>query len=482
MGCGGLSTTAAAFLGAQGQFVIRLFKHYVPVPVLLLGLVELVLLFLSAELAWEFRAAQIGSTGTSVDTRLGELLTYSGIVLVSLLAVGAYQRDGYRSARLTATRLTAAFVLAFVALSVVFYLFPNVALWRSISLYAMLFSFLALLIARTLFNRIVGWQRFRRCVLVLGAGCRAAQIAALAASRDASFAVAGYIRMSDKEAQVADAVPYDGAGSLRDLVETHRVDEIVLAIEERRGALPLDDLLQAKLSGVYVSDLSSFLERETGRIDLASASPSWLILSDGFLAAGPAAVAGKRLFDIVASALLLILSSPVLLVTAILIKLTSPGPVFYRQERVGQYGRPFDVIKFRSMRVDAEKDGKPQWAQERDPRVTALGRFIRATRIDEIPQIFCVLRGNMSFVGPRPERPFFVKELAAQLPFYNERHVVKPGITGWAQLNYPYGASVEDARHKLEYDLYYVKNYSSFLDLLILIQTVRVVLWRDGVR
>jgi len=462
--------------------LIRLFKHYVPVPVVLLGLIELALLFFAAELAWEIRAAQIGMDGEPMRGRLGELVTYAVIVLISLLAVGGYQRDGYRSARLTATRLTAAFVLAFVALSVIFYLLPDVALWRSISLYAILLSFLALLTARTLFNRLVGWQRFRRCVLVLGAGCRGAQVAALAASRDASFFVSDYVQMTEQEAQVPGAVPYAGAGSLRPLLEKKQVDEIVLAIEERRGSLPLDDLLQAKLSGVRVSDLSSFLERETGRIDLAAASPSWLILSDGFLAAGPAAVAGKRLFDIAASALLLILSSPILIVTAIVIRLTSPGPIFYLQERVGQNGRSFNVVKFRSMRTDAEQDGKPQWAQERDPRVTAIGRFIRASRIDEIPQIFCVLKGDMSFVGPRPERPFFVKELAAQLPFYNERHVVKPGITGWAQLNYPYGASVEDARHKLEYDLYYVKNYSSFLDLLILIQTVRVVLWRDGVR
>jgi exopolysaccharide biosynthesis polyprenyl glycosylphosphotransferase len=190
----------------------------------------------------------------------------------------------------------------------------------------------------------------------------------------------------------------------------------------------------------------------------------------------------KRLFDITASLILLVLASPILIVAALAVKLTSPGDIFYRQERVGQFGKAFNVVKFRSMVADAEKDGKAQWAKSGDPRVTPVGRILRASRIDEIPQIYNVLTGDMSFVGPRPERPVFVEELAAEIPYYRERHIVKPGITGWAQLNYPYGASVMDARHKLEYDLYYIKNYSLFLDLLILIQTVRVVVWQDGVR
>jgi len=458
-----------------------LFKHYIPTPLLLLGLVELLLLLLAAEAALVVRAAQVGMTYPSGE-RLPEILTYAAVMSIVMLAVGLYQYDGYRTLRMTATRLLVAFAIGLVALAVIFFLLPDVALWRSIFFYAAVISFAALLTARLIFSRLVNWDRLRRRILVLGAGTRAAKLADVSRSPEAGFQIVQCIRMTDREPSVPDAVARSDVDSVYALANEQGIDEIVLALEERRGALPVNDLLEAKLAGIGVSEMSSFLERETGRVDLGSVSPSWLIFSDGFLGAQRWAVVTKRLFDIAASSLLLALSSPILIVTALLVKLTSPGPVFYLQERVGQFGRPFNVIKFRSMTVDAEKDGKPQWAQQSDPRVTPIGRIIRATRIDEIPQIFCVLRGDMSFVGPRPERPFFVQELAAQIPFYNERHVVKPGITGWAQLNYPYGASIDDARHKLEYDLYYVKNYSMFLDLLILIQTVRVVLWRDGVR
>jgi sugar transferase (PEP-CTERM system associated) len=448
--------------------------------VLFLGIVEFLLLIASAELAYRLRSAQIDMSSLISD-HLGELAVFAIVMSISMMAVGNYQPDGYRSIRFAVTRLAAAVLIAFVALSVLFYVFPEIALWRSISFYAFLIAIGFIVLARLAFVRLVGWERFRRRVVVLGAGSRGAQLEQLARTQSATFQVAEFIRMADSETAVRGALPRESVESLSGLIDARAVDEVVLALEERRGSLPVDELLRVKLAGVRVSEMTSFLERETGRIDLDATSPSWLIFSDGFLAAGQLAIMGKRAFDIGASLLLLILSSPVLLVTAILVKVTSPGPVFYRQERVGQFGKSFYVIKFRSMRNDAEKGG-PQWAQQSDPRVTAVGRVIRALRIDEIPQIFCVLKGEMSFVGPRPERPFFVEDLAKQLPFYNERHIVKPGITGWAQLNYPYGASVEDARHKLEYDLYYVKNYSLFLDFVIIIQTVRVVLWRDGVR
>jgi sugar transferase (PEP-CTERM system associated) len=256
----------------------------------------------------------------------------------------------------------------------------------------------------------------------------------------------------------------------------------VLALEERRNALPLHDLLRIKTTGVAVHDFSSFLERETGRVDLDSLNPSWLIFSDGFSAGRRLSSLAKRLFDIVVSLALLIFSLPLIVIAAIAVKLESPGSAFYRQRRVGLYGQTFDVLKIRSMRIDAEVAGKAVWAQKDDPRVTRVGRIIRTLRIDEIPQAWSVLKGEMSFVGPRPERPQFVADLEARLPYYAERHVVKPGITGWAQINYPYGASIADAREKLEYDLYYAKNYTPFLDILILLQTARVVLWPDGAR
>jgi sugar transferase (PEP-CTERM system associated) len=290
------------------------------------------------------------------------------------------------------------------------------------------------------------------------------------------------LRMAPNELRIEDAIPFQDVTNLNKLIEEREVEEVVLALDERRGALPVSELVSVKILGTRVIDLSTFFERETGRVDLGSLNPSWLILSEGFRNTDQFALIFKRVFDIVISALFLIASAPILLLTAIAVKATSTGPVFYRQERVGQFGKTFNVLKFRSMRQDAEAAGAPQWAAENDPRVTSVGRFIRAVRIDEIPQIFNVLNGDMSFVGPRPERPFFVKQLANEIPLYDERHVVKPGITGWAQVNYPYGASVDDARRKLEYDLYYVKNYSLFLDILILLQTARVVLWQDGSR
>jgi sugar transferase (PEP-CTERM system associated) len=258
--------------------------------------------------------------------------------------------------------------------------------------------------------------------------------------------------------------------------------EVVLALEERRNALPLQDLLRIKTTGVHVNDISSFLERETGRVDLDSVNPSWLIFSDGFSSGRRLSGIAKRLFDIIASMLLLALTLPIILLFAILVKLESKGPALYSQKRVGLFGEHFYVHKLRSMRSDAEVEGKAVWAQKDDPRVTRIGKFIRKVRIDELPQTWCVLKGEMSFVGPRPERPEFVADLEQQLPYFAERHMVKPGITGWAQINYPYGASIDDSRQKLEYDLYYAKNYTPFLDVLILLQTIRVIIWPDGAR
>jgi sugar transferase (PEP-CTERM system associated) len=259
-----------------------------------------------------------------------------------------------------------------------------------------------------------------------------------------------------------------------------RAQEIVLATDDRRG-LPVHQLLECKLAGIRIVDYLDFCERETGRVDLDALRPSWFIFSDGFRT-GPVTDFTKRSFDCAVSVVMLILVLPILLLTALAIKLESVGPILYRQERVGLHGRQFILLKFRSMRVDAERDGMPQWARKRDPRVTRVGAWIRLLRIDELPQLVNVLKGDMSFVGPRPERPLFVEQIAREVPFYLERHSVKPGVTGWAQINYPYGASIEDARQKLSYDLYYLKNRGVFLDLVVLTQTVRVILWPTGAR
>src|SRR5690606_27922572 len=328
----------------------------------------------------------------------------------------------------------------------------------------------------------LGSQALKRRVLVLGAGPRAARIEALAQQEGAGFMVVGYIAMNDGATAVPGAARRSGIDNLADHVVRAGASEVVLALEERRNALPLQDLLRVRTTGVHVTDLSSFMERETGRVDLDSVIPSWLIFSDGFSAGRRFSAIGKRLFDLCTSAILLVLTTPLVLITAIAVKLESEGPAFFRQRRVGLYGKAFEIVKLRSMRQDAEFAGQAVWAQKDDPRVTRVGSIIRKLRIDELPQIWSVLKGEMSFVGPRPERPQFVADLEARLPYYAERHMVKPGITGWAQINYPYGASIEDARKKLEYDLYYAKNYTPFLDILILLQTLRVVLWREGAR
>jgi sugar transferase (PEP-CTERM system associated) len=460
---------------------MRLFRHYVPSAVLLLGAVDLALLLLAAELGWVLRAAQIDMAVEPIATRIPQLLSFALPLQIALVAVGAYQAASFLSLRFAAARLAVAVSLGVIFLSLIFFLMPSLTFWRSNLLYSMVIAVVLLVSVRALLGRTLGGDRFKRRVVVLGAGPRAEQLRRLADEPGTNFVAAGFVAMGEAAPVIGDAVPRHAIDNLAAHVLDLSATEVVLAIEERRNALPLKDLLRVKTTGVQVSEISSFLERETGRIDLGSVNPSWLIFSDGFASGRMMSSVGKRAFDIAASLLLLVLTLPVILLTAIAIKLESRGPAFYRQRRVGLYNEPFDIVKLRSMRTDAEAGGA-QWALKNDPRVTRIGRFIRKVRIDELPQAWTVLCGHMSFVGPRPERPQFVSTLEQQLPFYAERHMVKPGITGWAQINYPYGASVEDARHKLEYDLYYAKNYSPFLDLLIMLQTLRVVIWPAGAR
>ena len=270
------------------------------------------------------------------------------------------------------------------------------------------------------------------------------------------------------------------AHTLTEAVRDLRVDTVVIASDERRSRLPIDELIRMRLSGVTVLPAQRFAERVLRRIPLSLVRPSDLAIGEGMIS--PLRSALKRVFDLVMSGLLLLCASPVLVVLAVLIKLDSEGPVFYWQERVGRGGKPYRVHKLRTMRKDAEKQSGPVWAQLKDPRVTRLGAFLRKTRLDEIPQVFAVFRGDMSFVGPRPERPFFVQQLKTQIPFFGLREAVKPGITGWAQIRYPYGATVEDSRNKLEYDLYYVQHQSLFLDLAICFHTAKTVLFGRGAR
>ncbi|WP_374529462.1 TIGR03013 family XrtA/PEP-CTERM system glycosyltransferase [Novosphingobium sp.] len=461
--------------------MIRLFKHYIPHAVILLGLIDLALLVFAGDFAWRLRASQIGMDPGAIAARGWQLAGFAGIILTAMIAVGVYGADALRSMRFATARLLVAISLGVIALAFVDFLFGGQNFWRSTLAYSMVGAIALLVLNRLVAGGVLGASAFRRRVLVLGAGQRAARLRALADRPESGFCIVGYIAMTDMTPDIEESIARSAISNLTRYVENLSVSEVVLALEERRNALPLGDLLRIKTTGVHVNDFSSFIERETGRVDLDTVNPSWLIFSDGFSSGRAISSAAKRLFDIAASSLLLVLSAPVIVLFALLVKLDSKGPAFFRQTRVGLYGQTFDVIKLRSMRTDAEAAGA-QWAQKDDPRVTRLGKFIRKVRIDELPQTWSVLKGEMSFVGPRPERPEFVAELEQQLPYYAERHMVKPGITGWAQINYPYGASIEDSRHKLEFDLYYAKNYTPFLDLLILLQTLRVVLWHEGAR
>jgi len=462
--------------------MIRLFKHYVPNAVLLLGLLDLVTLFAAAEAGWVVRASQIGDPIGPIATRLPQLTTFALTLWVAMVALGAYGADALQSLRVATARLLVAVSLGVIGQAAIFFLVPALEIWRSKLFYAMGFAIIGLIGLRVLLGKTLGSQAFKRRIVVLGAGARAQRLKLLAQRPGAGFVVVGYVAMSEANRVIPEAIARDAIYNLADHVVLLNASEVVLALEERRNSLPLKDLLRIKTTGVHVNEISTFLERETGRVDLDSVNPSWLIFSDGFSSGRMLSGVFKRLFDVIASILLLVLTLPLILGTAIAIKLESKGPVFYRQRRVGLFGQGFDIVKLRSMRQDAEVAGKAVWAEKDDPRITRVGRIIRKLRIDELPQAWSVLKGEMSFVGPRPERPQFVEDLEQQLPYYAERHMVKPGITGWAQINYPYGASIEDARQKLEYDLYYAKNYSPFLDLLIILQTIRVVIFPEGAR
>ncbi len=462
--------------------MIRVFKHYVPYAVLLLGAIDFALLMLAAEAGWTLRLWQLEGEFDPWRERLPNMLAFALTLQTAMVAVGVYGVEALHSVRFAVARLLVSVALGIILLSLVFFVFPPVSFWRSSLLYAMWFGLLAMAAARIALKALLDGERLKRRILVLGAGERAKRIEALALRSGANFTVVGFVGMNDGAPGVAASVNRNDLASLPDHLLRLGAGEVVLALEERRNALPLNDLLRIKTTGVAVHDFSSFLERETGRVDLDSLNPSWLIFSDGFSAGRRLSSWGKRLFDVAVSVLILILTAPLVLAAMVAVKLESRGPAFYRQRRVGRYGLPFDVVKLRSMRTDAEVGGKAVWAQKDDPRVTRVGRILRKLRIDELPQAWSVLKGEMSFVGPRPERPQFVADLEARLPYYAERHVVKPGITGWAQINYPYGASIEDAREKLEFDLYYAKNYTPFLDLLILLQTARVVIWPEGAR
>ncbi|SFC97965.1 sugar transferase, PEP-CTERM system associated/exopolysaccharide biosynthesis polyprenyl glycosylphosphotransferase [Thiohalospira halophila DSM 15071] len=464
---------------------IRIFRHYLRLPFLVLGLVEIGA-FLVAFYAGVY--LRFSDQPAAIDESVGPLLprgiVFSSVLLVALIAMGLYQarlREGRSGIIL---REIAGFALGGAGLAFIFYIFPTVFTGRGALALALLLAFLASVVLRLFFYRMVDVDTLKRRVLVLGAGERAASVTRYRRRVDQrGFTIVGFVHVRGERDAVDPGRVIHLAGRLKDFAREQEVEEIVVAIDDRRRSFPMDELLDCRMSGIEVIELLTFYEREFGKVRLDLIHPSWLVFTDGY-AQGAFRTYIKRSFDVAAALLLLIPALPIMLLTALAILLEDGWrqPVFYLQTRTGEHGRPFRVIKFRSMVVDAEKEGAAQWATQNDVRVTRVGAFIRKTRIDELPQIINVLKGDMSFVGPRPERPEFNHQLAEAIPYYEERHRVKPGITGWAQLCYPYGASEEDAREKLQYDLYYVKNHSLFLDFVILIQTVEVVLFGKGAR
>jgi sugar transferase (PEP-CTERM system associated) len=425
-----------------------------------------------------------GATMPHLDHFFTSALAFAVAVIFSMSAMGMYQLnfdEGLRHPFFM--KLMPSFVMGFVILTLLFYLAPDLSLGRGVLLLVFAIAGAGIFVARIIFFKTSESRLLQSRILFVGSGPLAKECSDLALqnNRYHKYDIAGFISTPTEELCVdaANLLKVREDDSLVKLARQYNVEEIVVSVQNRRGGFPIKELLDCKLQGVKVTDAATFFERETCQIRVDSLQPSWLVFGGGFDQSFVRTFM-KRSFDLICSSALLIVTFPLMLLAALCIKVEDRGPVFYSQERVGKDGRTFRVHKFRSMRADAEKSGKPQWAQQNDPRITRVGNFMRKTRIDELPQILNVFKGEMSFVGPRPERPYFVEQLIEVVPYYNVRHSVKPGITGWAQVRYGYGSSAEDALQKLQYDLYYVKNNSLFLDVLILIDTLKVVLFRSG--
>lgn len=465
---------------------IKIFHHYWQLPLALLALVDALIFFGAPYAATGFGSESgLNWLGVSAAPSVAASGVFALATFLAMTAMGLYNaRQRSRLAGLLA-RVAASILAGMVVTAVVLYLLPELRFGRNVLLFASLIAFCGSALLRIVFDRVANQDIFKRRVLVYGAGRRALSIAKLRRRSDRrGFVVVGYVAADgDDPSGVNESDRIGCSDSLRDVCRRLRVDEIVVAMDDRRRQFPMEELLECRLDGLEVTELVSFLERETGKVRLDVLNPSWMIFSNGFQQGRVQALL-ERVFDVIAGVMLLVVALPVMLLVTVAIKLMEGirAPIFYQQVRVGQYGRPFKLLKFRSMRMDAESDGLPRWAEENDTRVTFLGAFMRKTRLDELPQIVNVLRGEMSFVGPRPERPEFVERLNECIPYYRERHSIKPGITGWAQLCYPYGSSEQDAVEKLQYDLYYVKNHSLLFYLAILVQTVEVILWAPSVK
>ncbi|WP_031409250.1 TIGR03013 family XrtA/PEP-CTERM system glycosyltransferase [Thiomonas sp. FB-Cd] len=469
--------------------MIRVFDQYVPTRTLLELSTDLIVLTFSGVLAGVTLTLAAGLHDPNLP---GVQLTvlpsaiFAGVMLLLYITFGAYQRDRVNSLRML---LLCALIASMVSVGPLFFIyfklfFPHRYALRFLGL-AYCYQFVLLVLVRQPVLGGKARQLWTRAVLVVGSGPDAISVAVdIASQASGVYRVAGFYP-SGHDPEPAGTLPaplFRRESPLDDLVRQLGIDEIVVAVREQRGgAIPLRQLLECRTQGIPVHSLATFSERLKGEVPLDSLKASWMIYGHGF-SQGVVRTTVKRLFDIMVSLSLLLMLWPVMLLATLAIWLEDGAPVVFRQERVGRFGKPFMVLKFRSMRKDAEMDGVARWAQANDNRITRVGRFIRKTRIDELPQLINVLKGEMSLVGPRPERPSFVEQLTEAIPYYAIRHSVKPGVSGWAQVRFSYGASLAEARRKLQFDLYYVKNHSLLLDVQIILETVRVVILGEGAR
>lgn len=465
---------------------IRFRKHYIHIPHLVLGILEFVVLFAVFSLL-TLILSLVGVNHAPFYIDILSAFLFALVLSCGTLAMGGYLVMVQESiSSLFFRTLVAYCFVGGIGLTILYVIVPSADPGSSNLFWAVMLASFVVVLMRLIFLRIVDSEQLVRRVVILGAGDFAGGLLAEYEQnmRALGVRIVGCISDSPEPTVAKEkllSTPYD----FYEFCLKNRISEIVVAQQERRkaegGWLPVPDLMECKLRGVEVTSALDFYERELKKAKLAMVHPSWIVFSEGFKASRSRAFA-KRFLDLAISLTLLVLMLPFIVLTALAVFLETGKPILYSQKRVGMLGREFRIYKFRSMRQDAEKDGKAQWASANDSRVTKVGAFIRNTRLDELPQIYNVLKGEMSIVGPRPERPEFVSELKEKIPFYDTRHYVKPGLMGWAQLKYPYGASIEDAKGKLEYDLYYSKNHSLMMDVLIMIQTVEVVLLGKGVR
>jgi sugar transferase (PEP-CTERM system associated) len=449
----------------------------------ILLMLELLMLLASASVASALWLAD-GGGRFRADNLYVSSLTFALVIIFSMSALGMYQHSAREGIRITLVRIMPSFALGFTLLSALIAVRPEIYFGRGISSVIFAIGASGVLLTRLVVFKSAESALLEARLIFIGSGQMARECMELAGSKFGfhQFNVVGCVPVPGEDNRVGEASLLPMAESLLVMARRYEASEIVVTVGNRRGnGFPIRQLLECALGGVRVIDAATFFEREACQIRIDSLQPSYLIFGGGFDQSF-ARASSKRLFDLLASALVTSVTLPLMLGAAAAIVLEDGGPVFYRQERVGKNGRLFQVLKFRSMRKDAEEGCPPTWAAPNDPRITRVGRWLRMLRIDELPQMFNVFKGEMSFVGPRPERAYFVEQLKRDVAYYNVRHSIKPGITGLAQVRYQYGASIVDAIEKLQYDLYYVKNNSLFLDLLILIDTVQVVVFGKGSR